>query len=141
MGLLKVDADDYKAFALRVKEADKKIARGVRKKLREAGKPLAAKVIAEAPDELPQRGGLADLLKAARPALSLAAKSLAITVRSPGHDLRSINAGRLRHPTYGHKPWVSQGVPAQAYDRAIEAHTAEAVDVMGKVLQEVMEEL
>ena len=40
-----------------------------------------------------------------------------IRLKLKAHDIEAMNRGQLRHPTYGHAPWVSQSVPAGAFMR------------------------
>lgn len=138
---VQVNVDDYKQFAASLKGADRKVRSALRKRLVEVAQPLADQVIATAPDQLPAGGGLADLLRTASAGLSLTATRMAINLRSPGHDLAAINRGRLRHPTYGHKPWVTQGVHEKAYDEAFDQHIEDHAEEIGDVLTDIMESL
>lgn len=40
-------------------------------------------------------------------------------------DLESINKGEVRHPTYGHKPWVAQKVEPGFFDKPLEGEVAD----------------
>lgn len=99
MGALDVDVADYQAFAQRLKAADRKVASGLRKRVRDAAKPLAEAVVQDGPEGLPERGGLADWLREAKPGLSMTQTRVAISLGA-GHDLASINRGKLRHPVF-----------------------------------------
>ena len=152
MAALDVDASDYKAFAQRLKAADRKVASGLRRRVRDASKPLAEAVAKDGPEGLPESGGLADWLRQAKPSLSMTQTRVAIKLTGlkgsrtqKTSDLNAINRGRLRHPVYavdGRKAgWVNQAVQAETYDAAIEKHSVDALSDIGRVLDEVMGEL
>ena len=118
---------------------DKGLARRIRKGLREAAKPLAAEAKDALADAMPSRGGLSGIIRDARPGVATSAGGSRLArveavVRSPGHDLASMDAGTLRHPTFGRKPWVSQSVRAGAAKAAFE-------DGMPRVRAEVQQEV
>ena len=152
MAALDVDASDYKAFAQRLKAADRKVASGLRRRVRDASKPLAEAIAKDGPEGLPESGGLADWLRQAKPSLSMTQTRVAIkltgmvgTRTRKTSDLNAINRGRLRHPVYarpGRKAgWTNQRVAAGTYDAAIEKHGADALSEIEKVVTDVMEEL
>ena len=152
MGALTVDTDDYKAFAQRLKAADRKVASGLRRRVRDASKPLAEAVAKDGPEGLPESGGLADWLRQAKPSLSMTQTRVAIKLTGlkgsrtqKTSDLNAINRGRLRHPVYavdGRKAgWVNQPVQAGTYDAAIDTHGAEALEDIARVLDDVMKEI
>ena len=152
MAALDVDASDYKAFAQRLKAADRKVASGLRRRIRDASKPLAEAVAKDGPEGLPESGGLADWLRQAKPSLSMTQTRVAIKLTGlkgfrtqKTSDLNAINRGRLRHPVYavdGRKAgWVNQPVQAGTYDAAIDTHGAEALEDIARVLDDVMKEI
>ena len=152
MAALTVDTDEYKAFAQRLKAADRKVASGLRRRVRDAAKPLGDAIAKDGPEGLPSSGGLADWLRQAKPGLSMTQTRMAIKLTGlkgsrtqKTSDLNAINRGRLRHPVYavdGRKAgWVNQPVQAGTYDAAIEKHSVDALSDIGRVLDEVMGEL
>ena len=152
MAALDVDASDYKAFAQRLKAADRKVASGLRRRVRDASKPLAEAVAKDGPEGLPESGGLADWLRQAKPSLSMTQTRAAIKLTGlkgsrtqKTSDLNAINRGRLRHPVYaqpGRKAgWANQPVQAGTYDAAIDTHGAEALEDIARVLDDVMKEI
>ena len=68
MGALNIDASDYKAFAQRLKAADRKVASGLRRRVRDAAKPLGDAIANDGLEGLPSSGGRADWLRQAKPA-------------------------------------------------------------------------
>lgn len=143
MGALNVDTSDYKAFTAKLKGAEKSVARNLRKRLREAGKPLADGLAQDGPEGLPSGGGLADWLRQSKGAISMTQTKLQIRLARGGkHDLNAINRGQLRHPLYGNRRvWVTQSVPAGTYDKAFEKHADEALPAVGRVLDDIMKEI
>jgi len=62
---------------------------------------------------MPVRGGLADRVSAAKIGLAVNLKlGVGINLRTPGMKTSQFESGEVRHPTFGHKPWVAQSVPA-----------------------------
>lgn len=101
MGALTVDTADYKAFAQRLNSAEREVKNSLRSRIWNAGKPLADQVIKDGPEDMPSRGGLCDWLRDSKGGLSMTSTRLAIKLtKGAGHDLASINLGKLRHPVF-----------------------------------------
>lgn len=143
MAALDVDASEYKAFAQKLKAADKSVARSLRKRLREAGKPLSEGMIEDGPDGLPSSGGLADWLRQSKGTVSIMQARLEIKLSRGGkHDLGAINRGMVRHPVFGNlRAWVGQPVEAGTYDKAFEQHADKALPEIERVLDDIMREI
>lgn len=143
MAALDVDASEYKAFAQKLKAADKSVARSLRKRLREAGKPLSEGVLEDGPDGLPSSGGLADWLRQSKGTVSITQARLEIKLSRGGrHDLGAINRGQLRHPLFGNRRvWFAQSVEAGTYDKAFEKHAEQALPEVERVLDDIMREI
>lgn len=126
------------ARALRAAGA-KDLRRELYRGLNRATKPLKDAAKANAAT-LPQRGGLAGRVQRARfstkgragrnPSVSIVAKD----AKSRSVDLRALDAGTVRHPTFGHRPWVSQPVTPGWFSKPMEAG---ADDVAREVLAAV----
>ncbi len=151
-GLLEADYDGYRELYQAFRGADKVIQRSFRKRLVEAGKPLAEAVIAEAPDVLPSRGGLAAWLRTARPTLALTQTRLGIKIGGPSgsrtgkkSDIGAINRGRLRHPVYARPGrragWANQRVKPDAYTDAWMDRADDAAEAVASVLDDIIDEL
>ena len=143
MGALNVDAAEYRAFTQRLRGAERSVANGLRRRIREAGKPLAEGVLQDGPEGLPERGGLSGWLRQSKGTTSLTQARLEVKLSRGGkHDLAAINRGRLRHPVFGNRgAWAGQDVEAGTYDRAIDKHAALALDDLARVVDDVMGEL
>lgn len=141
--MTEVDASDYKALAVKLKALDRKLAARVRGRLREISKPLGEEVIREGSEGMPARGGLRDhLMTGGKVGVSILRSSLTIRLQErSGIQLEPLNRGKLRHPTFGREPWVSQSVPAGSYSAAFLARRDEvAREVMDEMTQ-LLEEL
>ena len=143
MAALDVDTSDYKAFTAKLKGAEKSVARNLRKRLREAGKPLAEGLVQDGPEGLPSGGGLADWLRQSKGTVSMTQSRLEIKLSRGGrHDLNAINRGQLRHPLYGNRRvWVVQSVASGTYDKAFEKHAGQALPEVERVLDDIMREI
>jgi hypothetical protein len=81
--------------------------------LREGTKPMVEAARASALENLPKHGGLNQVV---------ASSKIAVRTRTSGgnpgvrvvalskHNIAAMDRGRLRHPTYGHEPWVTQQI-------------------------------
>ena len=143
MAALDVDASEYKAFAKKLKGAERSVARDLRKRLREAVKPLTEGLVQDGPEGLPSSGGLADWLRQSKGSMSMTRTKLQIRLARGGkHDLNAINRGQLRHPLYGNRRvWVAQSVESGTYDKAFEKHAEQALPVIERVLDDIMREI
>lgn len=118
-------------------EMRKKMLRG----LREAGKPAGRQVQAAGLRKLPSRGGLAKLISGSKVAVRTRASSKTASVKLEqklaGHDLKSIDKGRLRHPTYGHMPWVLQPIQSGYFSDEVEDLAPEVQRRLMEVLDDI----
>lgn len=109
--------------------------------LNRATKPLKADVKRSALDTLPRRGGLASVISKAKLSTSNRASGknpgVRITGASPGHALRPIDAGEVRHPVFGNNVWVTQKVTPGFFTKPLEA----GVDTVRKELLDVLEQI
>lgn len=111
-------ANQLEALGKRFKaegDAGKGLRKETLKALQKASKPLKAEAKAAALADLPHRGGLDKVVAAslfsARTKLSARDASLRIQVKGKKvHDVKSTDAGRIRHPVFGR--WVP-GLPPQ----------------------------
>jgi hypothetical protein len=100
-------------------ELRRELLRGVR----EVAKPVIPKIRANALETLPRSGGLAAEYAAHKIAVrtSLAERSANVRIVSTDRGrLRSVNAGRLRHPVFGNTDvWAQQKVEPGWFDKPI----------------------
>lgn len=78
-----------------------------------AAKPLHEAVRKSARAKLPRKGGLGRRVAESRMSTKRRVTGNAAGVRivaTSGYDIGAINRGRVRHLTFGHKPWVNQTV-------------------------------
>lgn len=126
----------------RLKESgDKGLRRDLLRGINRALKPAKAKVKAAALRELPQGGGLNRVVASSRigSRTRTAGRNPAVflTGKKSGHDLRSIDRGRLRHPVFGRPPWVNQEVKPGWWSQTLAGEVPtirrEVIDVMDDV--------
>lgn len=110
--------------AVRTHADAKSIRRELFRGLNHAGKPVRSKMIDAIPQALPERGGLAAQMqsKIRGRITARSGKYAGVSLRfsaSGGYDIRTLVGGRLRHPVFGHGPWVEQteGVDPDAFTR------------------------
>jgi hypothetical protein len=87
---------DFKRAAARLRVAEKDLPREVRSAVDKGVRPLPIAVKRSAIMNLPRRGGLNVLVAQAR-----------ITIKR----VSETNAGRVWHPTFGHRPRILQRIP------------------------------
>jgi hypothetical protein len=116
------------AHAVRRLGSDRVIVNNMAKEIRSAVPPIRAAVRANALGQLPHRGGLGVWVARARVTARIrrSATNAGISLvggRNSGSrrrtDLRAIDAGTVRHPTYGHGPWTPQTVTPGFFTRAV----------------------
>ena len=135
-----VSTEDYQRFAKALKQADKAMARAIRKRTREAAVPIGEHVVRDGSEVMPERGGLSARLAAGKPAVSVAAKGATINLRK-GANYAALNRGILRHPVYGTGRWVEQRVPEGTYTEAFADLPPEARAKLDLILTDAMKEL
>lgn len=142
MSDLRVDARDYAATAAKLKAAEPKLRRAIQKRLRDAARPIGQAVLISGAKPMPKAGGLAMyLMSSGNATTAISQTGVSLRLSRTGVDLGKINAGLLRHPVYGHKPWVAQLVPAQTYDDAFETEGRDAAEELGRVFDDIEKEL
>ncbi len=137
-----VQAEDFTRFAAKLKSADRKVRNASRKALREAAKPLAAEIVPEGVEDYP--AGLAAHVVATGGKAIVSQTSTGVRVilgKRKGPQIGRMNAGNLRHPTYGRKPWVAQDIPADTFTAALEKRLPDMRDKVAAELQHLMGEL
>jgi len=135
-----ISAEDYARFAAALKQADKAVARAIRKRIREVAAPIGAHVVAEGSASMPSRGGLAARLASGKPAVSVLAKGASINLKK-GANYKGLDSGVLRHPVYGSSKWVAQSVPEGTYTDAFHNLPPEARAELDRIMPDVMKEL
>jgi hypothetical protein len=124
-----------------LKAAGSNLRKAIPKGMRKAARPLVRDIRAEARSSLPQRGGLAGYVASSGIRVSTTAGGVTVVgKRSKGgglSDLEAINAGTVRHPTYGRRPWAAQGVRAGFWDRPVERNEPAVVREMNGVIDEI----
>lgn len=138
--------EQFQALAERIKvHADQK---ALRKELyaglNRVTKQLRTDMKAAIPSAVPRRGGLAALVSqnarlSGRTSSSGTNTGVRIVASSKRGQLANLNAGKLRHPVYGHQPWITQtrGITPHFLDEKFEGGGAEARREVIRVMEEV----
>jgi PhoPQ-activated pathogenicity-related protein len=111
----------------------------------EETKPTRLKVKASALSELPQRGGLNKWV-ARTPSANTdfrdKSAGVRIQMQKKGHDIASLNRGRLRHPVFGHRStWVQQSIAPGFFTKPIQDDADDLKRRISAALDKYMDEL
>lgn len=165
-----INADEYKAFAAKLRGADKAIARGIRKRLRVIAVPVGKSVVTEGAQEMPSGGGLAAKIAAnGRASLSVVSDGMSLRLGRKGVYLAGPDKGIVRHPVFwgsfrarrkgllgkiglrqtvardvGNRKkwkWIAQGVPAGAFSGAFQEQADEVKAAVATEVAQIMKEL
>jgi hypothetical protein len=117
---------DYAALARRLRKAgERDLMRELTKGVTKATRPVPKAIRAEARAILPKRGGLNVYVArmSIRTKKYTGGRQAGVVItgakkKGTGKvDVRRINQGKVRHPTYGHGPWRLQQVPRSFWTR------------------------
>ncbi|GAA4358405.1 hypothetical protein [Angustibacter luteus] len=117
-------------------ELRKRVTRGIR----EATQPMKDAVKASALAELPHRGGLNQLVARSRISNSVRTSSRSAGVQlkaTNDHDIKAMDRGRLRHPTFGRTGWVTQKIGPGWWSRPLEKTAPQVRDGIQKALNDI----
>lgn len=108
---------------------DRDLTNRVRAAMRGVAKPVGVRVLRTGAESMPHRGGFSSRVASqGRAGLATALVSgtlhVTLTLSNKGADLKSLDAGILRHPVFkrgdGKARWVRQSVPEGTFTRAFE---------------------
>jgi hypothetical protein len=104
---LDATAADFRATGLRLKAGDAALMPIVRRNIRAATAPAKVMVPASARATLPHGGGLNEWVAAAdvKTSILLGPKTAGVRIRvsKKGHDMKDIDVGNVRSPTFGRR--------------------------------------
>lgn len=123
------------------KAADTDVKTAVGKALRDIGKPYGKYVLLRGAAELPKKGGLSYRVAGASISVSASAERTQITVRARHAALGAMNAGILRHPTFGHKPWVDQSIRVGIFSTPFREGLPQIRTAMVKAVDDVLKKV
>ena len=127
MGSVEVrGAEQLAEVGKRIKTADATVLRQeLRRNLRAVVKPIKPLVQASLRAGLPKKGHLNTFMGNASVGARVRTEGRDVGVRivagKKGHNLRKLDEGEIRHPTFGHKPWKKQAVTPGLVSKPIEA--------------------
>jgi len=149
---------DLRQLGEAYRAGDKALQKRVRTALQDAGKQLASDVPRLGAEKMPQRGGLAARIAAARGGVtvSLSSSRVSVSIRAKtreGYALRKINQGIVRHPVFGEKrlklskegslgsAWVAQKVPENAFTDAFEKESPKTKEAVRAAVQKALQDI
>lgn len=145
MTAIRWSGSDLREFGRALRTADRPLRRETTKALNDAAKPLQDAVGANARAELPSSGGLGARVAGMRYRVQRRggrAGASIVIVGTLGKqtgggqvDLKRMNAGRLRHPTYGRRPWVAQSVASGWWDKGADDAKPKVVSGIERALE------
>lgn len=142
---LRIDADEYQAFAAKLKTVDSKIRTRMRKRIRESAKVFGPEIVKEGAVPLPDRGGVEAYVVARGKSPTIAQTSTGVRLvlgKKKGPQIGRMNEGNLRHPAFGNrKAWVNQPVPAGSWTEAAKDHEDALREAVRKEMDSIMGEL
>ena len=109
--LIRVNTAQFQRAAKKLQKASPKLARRLRRQIRQDVQPLATDMVGGIADRAPHGGGLADWIKErGRFAATFRQQGLVVGLRPVGHwKAKQFENPPFRHPVYGHRSvWVSQ---------------------------------
>lgn len=128
--MIRVDVSDFDRFADRLEAVARRIPGEIDRGLRDAADELdAGGVVAEGARSMPSRGGLAALLGSGGTLrVSQTGQGVEVEVGHASVSLSPIDGGRLRHPTFGRLPMVTQPVPSGSFSGALAEQAGQAIE-------------
>jgi hypothetical protein len=137
-------AEQLVALAKRLRDAPKELRSDLYIGINRAAKPLKSDVKKSARDRLPKKGGLNKRVAGTKIATKRRVTGSSAGVRlvgTSGYDIGSINRGRVRHKTYGHKPWVNQTVAKGFWTDPLAAGAPKVQEEIQDVMDKLADEL
>lgn len=126
-----------------VEIGDNQLRKQLLKGIRTAAKPLVEDIRESARDQLPHRGGLAELIAKSKMGIRTRLSgnvSVRLVATSP-HDLDQLNRGKLRHPVFGDREnWATQDVPKGWFDKPVEKREPAIRDAVLDAMHEIAEQ-
>lgn len=138
-------ADDLAHLARVLKAAgEKDLQKRLSKAISDAMKPVRAALPASALAKLPRRGGLAAQVAASKTRIQRrnTGRALGVRLRVENKDaIGRINKGTVRHPTFGHGPWVNQAVKPAWFTEPTDAARPAFIAAVDKAMNDVVAEI
>lgn len=134
-------ADQLETLAKRLKATgDRELRKELLRGIREGTKGTKPDITRSLSTRLPRRGGLAARMATSRISTKtrLSGRNVGVRIeaRAP-HDIRGMNAGRLRHKVFGREQWVAQDIEPGAFTDPIEQDAPQIRDAVQRVMRDV----
>ena len=112
--------------------------------IRKAAAPLAEAAQKSAAENLPKSGGLAADVASSRVVVRTRATGSSARVRlqeTSRHNTRSMDKGRIYHPTFGHDPKVVQRITPGFFSKPMEEGSPHVREAIVRVLDDINRKL
>lgn len=138
-------AHQLEVLARRLKATgDRELRKELLRGIREGTKGTKPKIANSLASRLPKRGGLAARMATSRitTKTKLSGRTVGVTLeaRAP-HDIRGMNAGRLRHKVFGREQWVDQDIEPGVFTDPIEEDAPEIRDAVQRVMRNLADRI
>lgn len=134
------------ADVLQAQGNSKALKRRMAKSFKKAAEPITRDQVRNLAEKLPHRGGAAETIsRQAKTTVrtSWATPSVTISDSWPGHDIKAIELGSLRHPTFGrrHGEWHTTSVEPGLLAGPFNDHKPTVVAELAKEMDTLAEEI
>lgn len=134
-------AQQLEELARRLKATgDRELRKELLRGIREGTKGTKPDITRSLSTRLPQRGGLAARMATSRITTKTKLAGSIVGVRleaSAPHDIRSMNAGRLRHKIFGRDQWADQTIEPGVFDDPIKDDAPQIRSAVERVMADV----
>lgn len=138
--------DDFHRLARRLRRGDRTVAEAVTKGFQDAGEPMLDRMRRGGLEVAPRRGGMAARIARVRGTVDRAGSAASMRVRLvlqslEGDNLTRFDEGTIRHPVFGHKPWVTQEIPSGGFTRPIARGPRELQEALRRRLSRALDDI
>lgn len=130
---LEIDTAKIHSLSVSIAIAHNLILSGMGEEAQDSASDIERAARTNALRKLPRRGGLAADVASSRFRRKRSRESLEV-VASSSYDLQGMDEGQIVHPTFGHRPWVTQSVQSGWFSDSLEDAEEEYVDSVNELV-------
>jgi hypothetical protein len=140
-GEVEFDPPDMAALSKRLKAAGKtELAKNMNKQINQTMTPVRRAFKASALKKLPRRGGLNVLVSKTKYRTQKNKNGVRLIARN-AYELEKLDNGKIRHPSFGHKPWTTQTVKQGVFSEPWEENAKNVRDGVNKAITDTISEV
>lgn len=131
--------EKFRLLAAKLRAAEKEFKPEIGKALKEGTRPFPMAARRSALEHLPKRNGLNRLVAAARFTVHRIS-TMEYRVTATGiKQLQRTNEGHINHPTFRHRPRVTQSIPRADnwFNKPMRTHKREITDKLGEAMHKI----